>query len=227
MKNTLLIKALAVVFSIMLVSSGWGFQTNVDSTIQGELTIEGNLKIDSVSDSPGIITSSEGLEVSDSKLPTAAAVIDYTSYNYEYYSIETPVQVDASDGITEVIPSTSITRKRADSVIKITVSGDVDGRNAANGTEAFAWGHLLIQKNTGSWTTLPKCAITVSANYNNVPFSFQCIDQTSTDPAGQAVEYRLAADVKSNQLEFSQMISSGGENDNNADVSTRIIIEEL
>lgn len=226
MKNTLLIKALTVVFSIMLVSSGWGFQTNVDSTIQGELTIEGNLKIDSVSDSPGIITSSEGLEVSDSKLPTAAAVIDYTSYNYAYFSIDSPV-LAAAGGITEVIPSTSITRNRADSVIKITVSGDVDGRNAVNGTEAFAWGHLLIQKNTGSWTTQPNCALTVSANYNNVPFSFQCIDETSTDSAGASVEYRLAVEVKSNQLEFSQMISSGDENDNNADVSTRIIIEEL
>lgn len=226
MKNTLLIKALTVVFSIMLVSSGWGFQTNVDSTIQGELTIEGNLKIDSVSNSPGIITSGEGLEVSDSKLPTAAAVIDYTSYNYAYFSIDSPVQA-AAGGITEVIPSTSITRNRADSVIKITVSGDVDGRDAVNGTEDFAWGHLLIQKNTGSWTTLPNCAITVSANYNNVPFNYQCIDQTSTDSAGQAVEYRLAVDVKDNQLEFSQMISSGSASDNNADVSTRIIIEEL
>jgi hypothetical protein len=89
MKNTRLIKALTVVFSMILVSSGWGFETNVDSEVKGadlkitkdgndggDLTVEGQLKIESVdTTSSGVVTTIDiATTVDDNKLPTVDAV---------------------------------------------------------------------------------------------------------------------------------------------------------
>ena len=44
MKNTILLKLWALIIMTLLASNGWGFETNQDSKITGDLEVTGDLK---------------------------------------------------------------------------------------------------------------------------------------------------------------------------------------
>jgi hypothetical protein len=93
MKNSILLKVLALLTAMLLASSGWGFETNKNSLIKGNLTLDprattdpstpaGNLTVAGELKIAGVDTTSTGIATTidiegtsdDSKLPTVSAV---------------------------------------------------------------------------------------------------------------------------------------------------------
>ena len=75
-------KGLTTIFSLYLLlfaSSGWAFETNVNSKITADLEVTGTLKVGSLADSTGLVTSTETVESNnnDVTVPTTKAVKAY------------------------------------------------------------------------------------------------------------------------------------------------------
>lgn len=75
-------KGLTTIFSLYLLlfaSSGWAFETNVNSKITADLEVTGTLKVGSLADSTGLVTSTETVESNDNDVtvPTTKAVKAY------------------------------------------------------------------------------------------------------------------------------------------------------
>jgi hypothetical protein len=75
-------KGLTTLFSLYLLlfaSSGWAFETNVNSKITADLEVTGTLKVGSLADSTGLVTSTETVESNDNDVtvPTTKAVKAY------------------------------------------------------------------------------------------------------------------------------------------------------
>ena len=76
-------KGLTTKFSLCLIllfaNSGWAFETNVNSKITADLEVTGTLKVGSLADSTGLVTSTETVESNDNDVtvPTTKAVKAY------------------------------------------------------------------------------------------------------------------------------------------------------
>jgi hypothetical protein len=75
-------KGLTTLFSLCILlfaSSGWAFETNVNSKITADLEVTGTLKVGSLADSTGLVTSTETVESNDNDVtvPTTKAVKAY------------------------------------------------------------------------------------------------------------------------------------------------------
>jgi hypothetical protein len=81
MKNSILFKVWALASVILLASSSWGFETDEDSTVKGDLTVEGTISASSIACPSDMKKVGNVLCVDISKKPGASI---QTAYNTCY-----------------------------------------------------------------------------------------------------------------------------------------------